>query len=245
MTNLKILLYDLETSLNKGYFFDVWETNISPENLISEQIIHCISYRWYGSKKIHTISVLDDPKRFKKNPIDDTYVLREFRKVILQADAIVAHNGNSFDIKMLNGRILLSGNKPIPEIKSYDTYRIAKKYFKLNFNSLDYLSRKFGYKGKMNNPKGLWRACIEGNVKALEHMERYNRQDIEALTYVFEYLMPFVKMPIAKDAICQNPICNSKRLLWEGERAGFHRFSCKDCGNYGKIKLKKQTKNPR
>src|SRR3990167_298209 len=175
----KILLWDLESSYNSGYFFDVWETNIDHFNIDVPSFIHCLSYRWYGESKIHTISILDDPRRFKKDIHDDYYVLKEFSKIIAEADMQVAHNGDRFDIKKFNERLLLRGLPPLPNIKSYDTLKIARRYFKLDYNSLDYLGKTLGYKGKMDNPKGLWRDCFNGDKKALLHLARYNRQDIE------------------------------------------------------------------
>ncbi len=241
---LKILIWDIESSLQEVLCFDTREQNIALDNIKIERYIHCISYRLYGEKKIHTISQLDNKALFNKDIHDDSYVLKEFYKVISQADIWVAHFGAGFDIKMFNGRLLLSGLKPLPNIPHYDTCLLARSLFKLNSNKLDYLAKQLGYKGKTENAKGLWRRCFEGDEKSLKQMASYNRNDVDILTFVFEKMMPFIKNhPITpKDSICKNLICQSKNIQFRGyginKNGKYHRFQCLDCGKYGITKLK-------
>ena len=240
----KILIWDIESSLNEVLCFDTHEQNIQPDNIIVERYIHCIAYRWYGEKTVHLISQLDDP-HFKKHIHSDEYVLRKFREVISQADAWVAHYGSHFDIKMVNGRLLLNGLEPLPNIKSYDTCILARSHFKLNYNNLDYLAKSLGYKGKTHNAQGLWRRCFEGDVKSLKQMGNYCKNDVDILTYVFEKLLPFLKThPITpKNVLCQNPICQSNDIEYRGycvNKTGKHRrYQCKHCGSWGMTLIEK------
>ena len=241
MSTPKILLWDLETSHNQVLTFGLWNQDIPHNNIQIERHIYCVAYCWYPEKKIHTISILDDPKRFNKNNHDDFYVVNEFRKVIEQADAHVAHFGDRFDMPILNARMIMNGLKPLPAIKSLDTKKIASKYFKFNSNKLDYLAKVLGHKGKLKNPKNLWLDCFAGDIKALKHMIKYNKQDIEALYFVFEKLMPYVKNnPLNASlfnggATCTNPTCGSKKLQKKGfsyTRTGkFQRYICTKCGS--------------
>lgn len=240
----KILLWDIESSFNVLYTFGLYGNDyIQPENIIQERSIFCISYQWYGQKKIHTISILDDKKRFKKDMHDDYYVVSEFKKIMDKADAHCGHNSDKFDMKMLNARIIVNKLDPLPKIISLDTLKMAKKYFKFNSNKLDYLAKFLGHKGKLENPKGLWHDCMKGDVKALKHMAKYNRQDISALRFVFDKLIPFVKnYPLnmgmfLKGARCVNPTCGSVDIEWRGwnyTRVNkYRRFVCRTCGSWG------------
>jgi DNA polymerase III epsilon subunit-like protein len=241
MKKPRILIFDIESSFNEVFCFDTREQDILPDNIVVERYIHCISYQIYGEKKINLISQLDFPS-FKKNIHSDYEVCKKFREIISQADIWVAHFGSRFDIKMLNGRLLLNGLEPLPDIPHYDTCLIARKLFKLNYNSLNYLAEKLGIKGKIENSKGLWRRCFEGNVKALKQMGIYNKQDVNVLTKVFEKLMPFIHIhPITpKEAICKNLICQSKNIILKGKGINkfgeYHRFKCLDCGKAGQFK---------
>lgn len=237
----KVLIWDIESSLNEVLCFDSREQNIQQDNIVVERYIHCISWQWYGEKTIHTLSQLDDPN-FKKHIHDDTFVLKEFSKIISQADIWVAHYGQGFDIKMFSGRLLLKGLPPLPDIPHYDTCLLARKLFKLNYNNLDYLAKQLGYKGKTENSKGLWRRCFEGDIKALKQIASYNRNDIDILRFVFEKMMPFIKFhPITpKEAICKNLICQSTNVILKGKGINkfgeYHRFKCLDCGYSGQFK---------
>lgn len=235
----KILIWDIESSYNLVATFGLWKQNIPHDNIIINRHIFCIAYRWYGEKKTHLISILDDPKRFKKDHHDDSYVVTEFRKVIEQADAHVAHYGDGFDLPMFNTRLIVNGLDPLPKIKSLDTLKIAKRHFNFNSNKLDYLAKFLGYKGKMDNPKGLWMRCFEGDKASLKHMGKYNKVDIDILEYVFNKLMPFVQNHqlnmgmFLKGARCPNPTCGSTNIEWRGYNytrvSKYKRFVCKDC----------------
>ena len=219
--------------------FDLFPERIPHNNILIERHIFCISYKWYGQKKIYTISITDDAKRFAKDIHDDRYVLEKFHKVMEKADAHVAHYGNKFDMKMLNGRLAINNLPPLPKIISLDTQVIARKYFKFNCNRLDYLAQLLGYEGKLANPSNLWNKCFEGDEKALDHMSKYNRKDIKILNFVFERLSPFIKNNqlnmgmFLKGARCPSPTCGSTNIEWRGynytRTNKFRRFICKEC----------------
>lgn len=238
--NPKILLWDLESSFNQVLTFGLIKQFIPIDNITTERHLYSVAYKWYGEKKIHTISILDDPKRFKKDPHDDYYVVSEFRKVIEQADCQVAHYGDLFDVKMFNARLVYHGLKPLPKMKSFDTKKLASKYFRFNSNKLDYLAQHLCGIRKLNNPKNLWIDCFNGDEKAIQQMVKYNKQDIVILEAVFNKLIPFMKdyslnmNMFIKGARCSNPTCGSTDIEWRGwnyTRVGkYRRCQCKTCG---------------
>lgn len=236
----KILLFDIESSFNQVLTFGLIKQFIPIDNITTERHLYSVAYKWYGEKKIHTISILDDPKRFKKDIHDDFYVVSEFRKVIEQADCQVGHNADNFDVKMLNARFAFHGLAPLPKMKSFDTYKLSKRYFRFNSNKLDYLAQHLCGIKKLDNPKNLWVDCFNGSVKAIKQMVRYNKQDIVILEGVFDKLIPFMKdyslnmNMFIKGARCPNPTCGSTDIEWRGfnyTRVGkYRRAQCKCCG---------------
>jgi len=240
MNKPRILLWDLETSHNQVLSFGLWKQDIPFKNIQIERHIYCVSYQWYGEKKIHSISILDDKKRFKKNIHDDYYVVKKFKEVIEQADAQVAHYGDKFDTPMLNARIIANKLNPLPKIISLDTKKIASKYFRFNSNKLDYLANFLGHNGKLTNHPNLWLDCFNGNIKALQQMVKYNRQDIRVLYFIFEKLKPFIQNNPLNSALFYNknkniicPNCGSSNLMKKGfsyTRVNkFQRYVCKEC----------------
>lgn len=236
----RILLFDIENSFNSVLSFDLYPEMIHHDNIMVERHLYSIAYRWYGEKKTHVVSILDDEKRFKKDIHDDYHVVKEFKKIIEQADAIVTHNGDKFDIPMFNARMVFHGFPPLPKIVSLDTLKMAKKYFRFNCNRLDYIAKYFGYDGKVDNPKDLWIKCFKGDITAIKHMVKYNKKDVDILYHVFDKLSPYVKNyqlntgMFLEGAVCSNPACGSSNIEWRGwnytRTNKYRRFVCRDCG---------------
>jgi len=237
MTNKpKICVFDIESSHNLGFFFDVWESNIPKENIVIPWYIFCISYSWLDSNKVECINIKDFT-RFKKDKHSDIEVLKEFSKIVEQADILVGHNIDRFDIKKINARLFLNNLPPMPIVKTLDTLRIAKRYFKLDYNGLDAIAKDLGCPGKLENSKGLWRKCFEGDKKSLELMGKYNRNDVKINKKVFERELPFIKNTLSKYFQCQNPICKSLNIRLKGIRNGKQRYCCNKCNSWGSCKI--------
>lgn len=243
MTNKpRLLIFDIENAANLCFSFDTYEATINADDIVVPSYIFCISFRWFGQKKIHTINIKDFPL-FKKDIHDDTEVLKAFAKVFNEADVVVGHNIRRFDIKKINYRLSVKKLQPMEHKKIYDTYQIAKQYFGFNHNGLEAIAKAHGYKGKIQNEKGLWPGCWNGDPIKLEKMGRYNRRDVDINTFVFKIQMPFIKMPVIKkngEARCQNPACLSDDIQFRGFGANasgrYRKFSCK-CGSWGSSRI--------
>ena len=234
-----IILWDIESSYIEYRGFGLWKQNIAPQTITQDKHLFCVCYQWYGEKKIHSISILDDPKRFAKNHHDDYHVVKEMHKVLSQADAHVAHYGDGFDMPMIQERFICHGLKPLKKIVSQDTCKIAKRYFKFTSNKLDWIAKKLGHPGKLVNPTNLWNLCFDGDEKALRRMVKYCKRDISALAFVYEKFRPFIKNnPLNANLFngealgCVN--CGSLNLIKRGfnyTRVNkYKRYQCKDCG---------------
>ena len=118
----RILYYDLETSLMPVAVFQLAHNDwIDPNSILEERYIICASWMWDGEKKVHSVSVLDDSKRFKKNPHDDEHVVNVLHKIMSTADVIVGHNADRFDKPYIDTRALIHGLPVLPPITSIDT----------------------------------------------------------------------------------------------------------------------------
>ena len=126
---MKRLFWDIETS--PGIFY-AWrcsyKARIMPDNMLREPAIICICYKWEGSDEIDSLTWDDG---------DDTLMVKRFAKIAAQADEMVAHNGDRFDIKWFNTRNLVHGLPPLPHYKTVDTLTIARRHFYLQSNRLD------------------------------------------------------------------------------------------------------------
>lgn len=236
MNSPKILIYDIETSLQLAAIFDLkYNDYINPDNLYSERYVISVCWQWLGESKVHSTSVLDDPRRFAKDPSDDTHVLTTFYKVLSEADVLVAHNGDAFDFRYLKTRMLIKGLPVLPPIASIDTYKVVKSQFKFNANRLDYVGKVLGCGGKTDTPKGLWLDVLKGSKAAIKTMVEYNKRDVTLLRDVFLKLRPFIPSHVNRELFggvgC--PRCGSGKIQSRGVHRAisrvYRRWQCQVC----------------
>lgn len=235
----RVLIYDIESSLQLVSVFQLkYNDFIDPDSIIQERHVISVCYKWLGEKIVHSISLLDDPKRFNKDPHDDTYVVTEFHKVLSEADCIVAHNGDNFDYKYLKTRMLFHGLEPLFPATSIDTYKVAKQQLLFNSNRLDYLGKFLGFGGKKSTPKGLWMQVLKGDRKAIKTMVEYNKHDVVLLEKVFNKLRAYMPNHINRELYGKTgcPRCGSSKIQSRGIHRAitkvYQRFCCQGCGGW-------------
>lgn len=239
MTEPKIILYDIETSHNKAAIFRLFEDYTSHENILQERYIISVAWKTLGEKKVHSVSVLNNPKIFTKDPHNDYHVVKTFRTVLAEADVIIGHNADAYDLKFFEGRALFHGLSPLPPIPSIDTLKVAKSRLLLNSNKLDYLGKYLGFGGKVQTRNELWLRVLQGEKKAVEEMVRYNKYDVVLLEKVFMKLRPYAANHINRQLFGHTdgcPRCGSRHVQSRGTHKAisrtYRRFQCVDCGGW-------------
>lgn len=239
MAEPKILLYDIETSLQTAAIFQPGGNEwIRPENLLTERHLISACWMWLGENVVHSVSLLDDPKRFQKDPHDDKHVVTELHKVLAEAHCSVAHYGDSFDLRYLKTRALIHGLEPLPPAATIDTKKIAKANFYFNYNSLDYIGKTLGVGGKAKHASGLWLDILTGGtsdkaVKAIKEMVKYNKRDVTLLRDVFLKLQPHIPNHLNRELFGKTdgcPRCGSKKVQSRGtyyaQTRTYRRWQC-------------------
>ena len=186
MSKLKRLFWDLESAPNVGLFWKSgYKINIPPENIIREKAIICICWKWEGHRRVFSLT-------WDKG--DDKAMVEKFLAVAEEADELVAHNGDKFDIKWFNTQCLIHGLDPIPDFKTIDTLTIARRSFYLNSNKLDYLGTLLLGRGKDQVNYQLWRDILLYNdCKALDTLVAYCKSDVRILERVYAKVSKFSK----------------------------------------------------
>jgi DNA polymerase elongation subunit (family B) len=193
--------------------------------------------RWSDQKKTKTYTLPDYP-RFKRNKHDDKDLCKDLFKVLDEADIIVAHNGDNFDLKKINSRLVSHGFKPPKPYRTIDTLKFARRTFKFDSNKLDNLGCYLGVGRKLpHTGADLWRNCVDGDERSWKLMRRYNAQDVDLLVAVYDRLKAWApNHPDLRvwDDRAGCPCCPSTNV----QRRGFNiaktrkteRFQCSDCG---------------
>ena len=162
----KVLYIDIETSPLVCLTWGMWQVNVA--KLLEDMYILCVAYQLEGEK----INVIKCESRQ-----DDRNLCKQLHELFSQADIIVGQNGDSFDIKKINGRMAFWGFDSPPPYKTIDTLKILKRRFGLTKNSLDFVCQYFKI-GKKKKHQGidLWDNCMRDiNHKDWKTMEIYNK----------------------------------------------------------------------
>lgn len=184
--DLKRLFFDIETSYYLVPTFNFWKTNINPDNIIREKKIICICYKWQYEDKVHRLV-------WDKNQ-DDTKLIKDFIQVIKEADEIVAHNGEKFDMKELRTRAILTDNLMFPVYRTLDTLKKTRQYFRFPSNKLDYLGKVLNLGRKLDHEgMKMWiDICEHKSQEALDKMVEYCEQDVILLEDVYQAISPYI-----------------------------------------------------
>lgn len=187
----RVLLYDIETSPNLGWIWGKYEQNVIAYE--EEWHILCFAYKWLGEKKTHVVA-LPDFKLYKKDPSNDYEVVKRLHELFNEADIVIAHNGNKFDQKKSQARMLFHGMQPPSPYHQIDTMMVARKYFNFNSNSLNDLGDmlKLGTKVETGGFK-LWLGCMNGVKSSWDKMKKYNKQDVVLLEKVYLAMRGWIK----------------------------------------------------
>ncbi len=234
----KILFFDIETFANQAFVWGKYEQNVIAYE--KEWFMMCYAYKWLGEKKTHIVS-LPQFKSYKKNKEDDKELVKSLWTLFDQADIVIAHNGNSFDIKKTNARFIFHKLPPPSPYQKIDTKLVAKRYFNFNSNKLDDLGNYFGLGRKLDTGGWeLWYDCWKGDMKAWAKMEKYNKQDVDLLELVYLEMLPYMtnhpNVALMEGNRCACPNCGSdnveKRGFSETRVTRYQKWSCNDCRSW-------------
>ena len=231
---MRRLYWDIETSPNVGVFWQSgYKLSIPPENIIRERAIICICYKWEGEDEVRSLA-------WKSG--NDKKLVEKFSKIAQEADELVAHNGDNFDLKWFQGRHLIHGLPPIPRSKTVDTLKIARKNFRLNSNKLDYLAKLLLGEGKIDVPFSLWLRCMENEASALSEMITYCKKDVVLLERVYNrlaaYDLPHTHVGVQNgSARWTCPHCGSKEVRLDKSKPTAkgiiqRQMRCDECHRY-------------
>ena len=188
----RILLFDIETAPMEVYVWGLHDKRnqyISYNNVIKGRSVLSWAARWLFESEVMSEVATTSEARNRK----DKRVLYEMWQLLEEADIIIAHNAQQFDVRRLNARFILNDYGPPMPYRVIDTLTEARKTFDFESNKLDDLNEQFGLSKKLPTDFDLWKRCVTGDASALEEMVTYNRSDVIALEELYLVLRPWIK----------------------------------------------------
>jgi DNA polymerase elongation subunit (family B) len=244
MSGPKVLFIDIETAPILMTSWSMRPPYAGAVYVIRDTYILMASYKWAHEKTVKAVSLPDFP-RFKRNRHDDKDLCGALRKLLDAADIVIAHNGDSFDLKKISSRLITHDFKPPSPFKTIDTLKVSRGAFKFDSNKLDHIGRYLNEGRKIPNTGAeLWRSVVEdGDPKGWATMKRYCKQDTALLARVYERIKPWAKnhpnMGLYRAVRDRPPgipcpTCESSNTQRRGIAVKLstrrHRFQCQDCG---------------
>lgn len=247
----KMLFIDVETAPILGHVWSLWKQNVGLNQIQEDWYIMSYCAKWAHSDEV----IYEDGR---DTPEDDFAMLASLHRLLSEADFVVAHNGDRFDIKKIKARMILQGLQPPSPFKSIDTLKIAKKEFAFTSNKLAYLTDKLCKTKKLDHAKfagfSLWTECLRGNLEAWEEMKEYNIVDVLSLEELYGILRPWSSMHPNVNAHSDDeteacPKCGShsivKRGFFHTNKGKFQRYKCSGCGGWSSSTFSENTQAKR
>lgn len=238
---VKILFFDIETTsldiIHRGYDLRPPKHRFRPESIIRDWTI--LGAAWaFNDEAVKCISVSP------LNVFDDRAIVGKLHEILSQADIVVGHNSDNFDIKKFNARAIFHGFPPIILGKTYDTLKMARQTMNVSSRKLSFLLNYLKLPGKDESPD--WDLILAGDREELAKMREYNRADVVGVRNLYKAIRPWVKQKghdlnvyvdrqmSAGHTFC--PCCGSAKVVKRGMRISRRHkaqaLSCKDCGRW-------------
>jgi len=233
----KILLVDIETAPIQAWVWSLWQDNAA--GVIRDTYLLTFAYKWLGHPGVSARG-LPDYLGYREDPTNDRQLATDLWKLFDEADVVVAHNGNRFDIPKAMARFVVHGLKPPSPFKQVDTLQIAKRRFRFDSNKLDNLARYLEVGRKIKHTGfALWEECMAGDMAAWRAMIRYNKHDVRLLELVYNKLKAWDTAHPRLDkyglgGVC--PTCQSDAIQARGwsvaKTRKTRRLHCQECGHW-------------
>ena len=240
----RILFFDIETSLLEVYTHYIGsKCSVYHHQIKKDKKVICISYMAEGWSKPETLVWHDG---------DDIDILNAFREIADEYPLLVAQNGDSFDVKVLNGRMWAEQLPPYTDILTLDTLKFSRQNMKLTSHTLDYKLKVLGDSGKNPVEFADWVKVQQGDEAALNKMVKYCEKDVIGLRKVFWSMLPYVnRLPTSMSTLVNGHRegcfkCGSLKLQRHGVRPSStglkQRWLCMGCGaSFTDTRLKATT----
>ena len=252
-TNAKVLIWDIEVLPEVVWGYPTRRNNeaiklrtIKDQSILSVSSAWLHDYQFSGEKSIEykdVISFWNPVAKFTLNKFglswkmhDDKKLCKYIWNLIDEADVIVHHYGDNFDLPKMMARFMYYGmGRPSP-VETIDTKKIYSK-IGLPSKKLDEIARYLDIEGKKGSHGDLWFDMYNGSEEAREAMKVYNNQDVKVTAEVLLKVFPYVDnhTSLAKYNSEGYQVCDcgsdkyESRGYWSAKKRFRKKYQCNVC----------------
>jgi DNA polymerase elongation subunit (family B) len=242
-THANILILDIETAPIKAYVWSLWKQTVQINQISNDWFCLTWSAKWLFDKKVMS-DKLTSREAVKQ---DDKRIIKNLWAILDQADIVIAHNGDQFDIPKINTRFIIHGFNPPSPYQTIDTLKTLRKNFGFSSNKLDHVNAMLQLRKKIDTGGfELWDKCYKGDAEALAKMEKYNINDVRILEETYLRLRPWIKPHpnialYILDELNRCPSCGCDKLNPDGTyftyANKFEGYRCTNCGSQSRKRI--------
>lgn len=244
--NPKLLYFDIETAPIRieADVWNIWEPRIRPEHVKEDWFVLGWAAKWVCTSYMFSYALR--PSEAKN--CNDKRILKPLWDLFNEADIIIGHNSDRFDVKRMNWRWMIHGYNPPKPYRQVDTLKEIKKIAAPTSAALDFIAKHAGLNGKMKHRHNLFKECKAGNRDALIELKKYNEVDVIEGEAVYLWARPWMKthpntgLYFQDDkSHCRN--CGSLDLDYDRDHPvvtaanSYECWTCKICGANGRTTI--------
>ena len=201
----KILLFDVETSFYHFVGWGTYKQYIQHYQITEHQYIISWAAKWLYDDNVQSDVVTSKESKNR----DDKRILKSIWKLLDEADIVIGHNGDRFDLRKLRWRFISEDMQPPSPFRIIDTLKIARREFFAPSYKQDFLTKYFHLQNKLETNFQLWKDCEAGIPEKLEEMVEYNRHDVMGLEELYLKIRPYIHNHPNLGVLMDKDVCSS------------------------------------
>ncbi len=240
----KILHLDIETAPVLAWVWSLFKPMIAIGQIEKDWHMLCWAAKWHGKKGIIKDAIWFHTGNGKFSKKAELKMVKHLWDMLDEADIVVAHNGDRFDVAKANAKFFEYGLTPPSPFKVVDTLKVARSRFKFTSNKLDYIIKLKEKGGKLKTDFDLWLDVMKGDVKQCKRMLKYNIEDVIILEEIYIDMLPWISNhpnvgAYSAKEVVQCSACGCEEVQYRGfsytTASKFQRFLCNGCGHWGQL----------
>lgn len=257
MRDPKILFLDIETAPYVALTWKPYKVDRVPK-IVQNRYVMSIGYRWSDSDTTEVLALPDWKTAYKKDRTDDSKLIKAIHKLEQEADMIVGHNVDRFDMKRIRGRYI-AHKLPFPgKVPTVDTLKAVKRHAELDSHRLDDVCELLDIGSKLPHTGiEMWWACMNGDSEAWDLMRSYNEHDVSPLLDSLYHFLndnnwidnhPNLAAIVGRLAACtkcgKDSPWTKRGLTKSGNGPRYQVVQFTNCGHYGTMRRSEPHSSP-
>jgi len=244
MEGPRILHIDIETAPILAWVWGLFKQNVAIGQIHKDWHILCWAAKWHKEAGVYSDALWRHTVSGKWTKGAEEKIVRSVWRMLDEADIVVGHNADRFDVSKINAKFYEYGMLPPSPYRTVDTLKVARNRFGFPSNKLDYIIQLKAKGAKLKTDFELWIDVMTGKPKACKRMMDYNMEDVRILEDVYTDMLPWItnhpNMGVYNDGeATQCSACGSTHIHKRGfsytNLGVYQRIVCIGCGHWDKL----------